>query len=195
MNKFILVGLVSGLLPLYAAEPLREGGAVPDVAVRTADGEEVRLRDLTGAQPSVLIFYRGGWCPYCTRHLAALAEVEESVEALGYQILAISPDRPAKLAEAAKDAVFNYRLLSDSAMSAARGFGLAFQVDNATLELYKEYGIDLVDASGETHHLLPVPAVYIVDTKHRIRFAHIDPDYRKRLDPEAVLTAARLAMD
>ncbi len=195
MKKCVFIYLVSSLLPLYAAEPLNEGDVVPNVAVRTAEGEEVRLRDLTGAQPAVLIFYRGGWCPYCTRHLASLVDIEEAIDAIGFQMLAISPDRPAKASETAGMSDFNYQLLSDSAMAAARAFGLAFQVDDATIDLYEEYGIDLVDASDESHHLLPVPAVFVVDTEHRIRFAHVDPDYRERLDPEAVLAAAQQVAD
>ncbi len=44
---------------------------------------------------------------------------------------------------------------------------------------------------GKTHHLLPHPAVFVVDAKGAIRFAHVNPDYRQRLDPQAILKAAR----
>lgn len=193
MMKITIAIGVFGLVTLSAAEPLMEGALVPDVQLRQANGEVVDLRTLTAEQPTVLVFYRGGWCPYCTRHLAALAEVEEALEELGYRVLAISPDRPENIAAAMAEAVFHYQLLSDSSMAASQAFGLAFQVDKATLDTYEGFGIDLVEASGEKHHLLPVPAVYIVDTEHRIRFAHVDPDYRHRLDPEALLNAARKA--
>jgi peroxiredoxin len=76
-------------------------------------------------------------------------------------------------------------------MVLSRAFGIAFRVDDPTLEKYSGFGIDLEKSSGRSHHLLPVPAVYIVDTRGVIRFAHWDPDYKKRLDPESLLSASR----
>lgn len=37
------------------------GSTVPDVGVRSIEGESVQLADLVAGQPSILIFYRGGW--------------------------------------------------------------------------------------------------------------------------------------
>ena len=63
-------------------------------------------------------------------------------------------------------------MLSDGTTEAAQAFGLAFQVDSGTLTKYKAYGIDLDDSSGEAHHILPVPALFILATDGTIRFAH-----------------------
>ena len=76
-------------------------------------------------------------------------------------------------------------------MNAARAFGIAFQVDEATLGEYKGYGIDLEEASGESHHLLPVPSVFLIDTDGVVRFVHYDPNYEERLENDALLEAAR----
>ncbi len=173
--------------------PLGVGASVPDVAVRTLDGESVSLREKIAEKPTVLIFYRGGWCPYCNTHLAKLQQIEPKLVELGYQVLAVSPDRPEKLKETLDKNNLNYALLSDSSMAAARDFGLAFRVSNETVEKYKEYSIDLVDASGESHHLLPVPAAYVVDTDGVIHFAYTNPDYRTRIEPKALLAAAEEA--
>jgi peroxiredoxin len=53
-----------------------------------------------------------------------------------------------------------------------------------------EYQIDIEATSGKTRHSLPYPAVFIIDAKGVIRFAHVNPDYKKRLDPKAILKAA-----
>jgi peroxiredoxin len=45
-------------------------------------------------QPAILVFYRGGWCPYCNLQLSELRLVESEAKALGYRMIAISPDRP-----------------------------------------------------------------------------------------------------
>lgn len=166
--------------------PLTTGAVVPPVSLRTVEGATFDLQASLAEQPAVLIFYRGGWCPYCTLHLAALQEIEPQVLEAGYRILAISPDRPEKLAESHAEHELNYQLLSDSDMRAARAFGLAFKVDDETLDLYQEYGIDIAAASGRDHHELPVPGVFVVD-RQGIQFAFTDPDYTVRLEPKALL--------
>ena len=190
MKKILILSLLCALLPLYAAEPLQKGDTVPDVTVRTGQDEEVRLRDRIAEQPSVLIFYRGGWCPYCTEHLSELADVEDELNRRGFQLLAISPDRPAKLNIDVEGVEIGYELLSDASMDAAKAFGVAFRVDPATLDRYDEFGIDLAEASGHDHQLLPVPAVFLVDTEGVIQYAYANSDYTTRLEPEAILEAA-----
>ena len=123
--------------------------------------------------------------------MGQLHTIESQLEELGYQILAISPDKPAKLAESIGRHEMKYVLLSDSKMECSRAFGLAYNVDAKTLELYRGYGIDLEDASGETHHVLPVPAVYLVGSDAVIDFEFVNPDYRVRLDADVLLAAAR----
>jgi peroxiredoxin len=185
--------LVAGLASAQTnSTPLKVGDKIPDVTLRTEENREVRLRSLLDGKPTVLIFYRGGWCPYCTRHLAALAGIEDDLKQSGAQLLAISPDQPARLKATPKRDQLHYRLLSDSDAEAARGFGIVFQVEDALVKKYKvSYQIDLEAAAGRAHHLLPHPAVFVVSPQGVIRFAHINPDYKVRLEPAQVLQAAR----
>ena len=171
-------------------QPLGVGRKAPTATLRRPDGRELDLAYLYKSKPTVLIFYRGGWCPYCNTHLGQIAAAEGELLAMGYQVLAISPDRPEELAKTVDKQHLTYDLLSDSDMVLARAFGLAFRVDDQTLEKYRGFGIDLERSSGRSHHLLPAPAVYIVDTQGVVRFVHWDPDYKKRLAPEALLKAA-----
>ncbi|MFA6173330.1 MAG: DUF547 domain-containing protein [Kiritimatiellales bacterium] len=196
MNKQIWMTVLAGLFlgNAYSENPAAVGSPVPPLVLHTASGDSFDLSAAVKKQPAVLIFYRGGWCPYCNMHLAQLQTIEPQLIKLGYQILAISPDRPAKLAESIGKNHLSYTLLSDSSMEAAKAFGLAFEVDAATLEKYKGYGINLEEASGNPHHLLPVPAVFIVGTDGIIRFSHADPDYKVRLAPEEILRTAREAL-
>jgi peroxiredoxin len=171
--------------------PSNVGEKAPVAVLRRPDGEQVELATLYKQKPTVLIFYRGGWCPYCNTHLGQIATAEPELLKMGYQVLAISPDRPEELAKTVDKQNLTYLLLSDSDAVLARAFGLVFHVDDATVEKYRGLGIDLERSSGRNHHLLPVPAVYILDTTGTIRFAHWNPDYKKRLEPEALLKAAR----
>jgi len=174
-------------------KPLEVGDSIPDVKLRTEENEQVSLRKLLSEKPTVLIFYRGGWCPFCNRHLQSLAGIEDDLDKAGTQLLAISMDQPAKLKATPDRDKLHYRLLSDSDAVAVKAFGIAFKVDDATVEKYKTYGINLDAASGKEHHILPHPAVFIVNTNGVIRFAHVNPDYKVRLEPAKILEAARAA--
>ena len=172
---------------------LKAGDAIPDVTLRTEENKEVSLRKLVSEKPTVLIFYRGGWCPFCNRHLQSLAGIEDDLNKAGAQLLAISMDQPSKLKETPNRDKLHYRLLSDSDAAAAKAFGIAFKVDDATVKKYQGYGINLDAASGNDHHILPHPAVFVADTSGKIRFAHVNPDYKVRLETKRILEAAQSA--
>lgn len=63
-----------------------------------------------------------------------------------------------------------------------------------TVLIFYRDRIDLEAASGRTHHLLPHPAVFVADTGGTIRFAHVNPDYKVRLEPKSILEAAKAAV-
>ena len=176
------------------AVPLAKGAMVPSVSVNSLDGVSVDVAELVAQKPTVLIFYRGGWCPFCTKHLAAIQKVAPKIEEMGFQIVGISPDRPAKNREAAEKHAVGYQLFSDSSADATKAFGLAFRLPDSLVSTYKnEYGIDIEADSGEKHHILPVPPVYIVGTDGTIRFAHFDPNYRERLGTGQILNELKRA--
>ncbi len=192
---------VAGLsLPVHAAElptraedvrPLLLGSASPTADLQTLDGSQLSLTQALAGRPTVLVFYRGGWCPFCNLQLSELRHLDGDLQAHGFQLIALSPDRPELLAEAQEDAenMAGYRLLSDASGAAMRAFGIAFEVDEATRKRYTEYGIDLAAASGHQHYALPVPAVFVIDAAGVLQFSYVNPDYRTRVPLRLVRAA------
>ncbi|MGC1510330.1 peroxiredoxin-like family protein [Ketobacter sp.] len=176
-------------------KPIMVGQVVPPVKLKTIEGKTFDLNESIEEKPTLLIFYRGSWCPYCNTHLADLREIEKELLDMGFQILAISPDQPEYLKKTTSKLELNYQLLSDSDMSASKALGLAFEVDAATRELYVDYGIDLEKNSGQTHHLLPVPAAILVNPHGKVTFSFIAPDYKVRVENSVLLAAAKAQME
>jgi peroxiredoxin len=87
--------------------------------------------------------------------------------------------------------VLRYTLVSDSEAAGIKGFGIAFRVDDQTFDAYKKFKIDLEEHSGAKHHLLPVPAVFIIGKNGTILFQYVNPDYKVRLSPDVLLAAAK----
>ncbi len=178
-------------------EPLTVGQSAPRFTVYHADGRPYVFDPRMLEKPVVLIAYRGGWCPYCNMHLKELRDAEPRLLEMGFEVIFLSTDRPeilyASLFDWAKD--INYTLLSDSKMEASKALGIAFRMEESDYERLKSLGIDMEKTTGETHHMLPVPAVFIIDTRGVIRFAYTNPDYKVRLEAEHILAAAQRVVD
>jgi len=174
-----------------SATPLGVGQSIPDVTLKNSKGEPVSLRALAGQKKTALIFYRGGWCPFCNKHLKEVAELKGEIVQNGYQIVAINPDRPAEIAVAEGKNNFPFLVLSDSDMEAAVAFGLAFKLDDETVKKYTDFKIKLEDSAGQPRYSLPVPAFYLIGTDGKITFEFHDPDYKVRISKDALLQAIK----
>ena len=163
--------------------PIQVGQSAPDVTLKTSGGESFDMGAAVRSQPTVVIFYRGGWCPYCNLHLSELQGIETELKALGYQILAVSPDRPSALQPTMDKHELNYTLLSDLNMDAASAYGVAFRLTKKMTKKYEEFGLDLAPVPGEPDaRWLPVPAVFVIDAEGIVRFVHSDPNYKVRIE-------------
>ncbi|MEP4077967.1 peroxiredoxin-like family protein [Haloferula sp.] len=174
-----------------ATKPLGKGEPVPAAKLKTAKGDAFALKEQIKNKPTILIFYRGGWCPFCTKHLAELQESQQDLLDMGYQILAITADAPEQMPATSKEHELDYTLLSDVGMEASDAFGLAFYLDEETSKRYE--GRFDMSAKHEGRYWLPVPAVYVVGKDGKIAFAHTDTNYRKRLPVKDLLVAAKKA--
>jgi peroxiredoxin len=167
---------------------LGTGDFVPDVTLPNALGQSVRLRDLWQRGPLVIIFYRGGWCPYCNLELRAWQQHLAALSTRGASLVAVSPQTPDNSMTTAEKNTLAYPVLSDSSLVAAEAFRIAFTLPPDLVELYTTFGNDLPTLNGNGKWVLPLPATYVVDTDGRVVFAHVNADYRERAEPADVLS-------
>jgi peroxiredoxin len=196
-----LIGLLGMLVaaPVFAGipdtpeqvQPLSVGARAPIFAARTTEGALRTFQPDSYKKPTVVLFYRGGWCPYCNAQLSDLHLVEPKLRKSGFEVVFLSSDRPELLYSSLKAADIHYTLLSDSHLEAAKSFHVAYHVDDATVAKLREYGEDLEATTGTKEHELPVPSVFIIDTSGTIRFVYSNPDYKIRLSADALWTAAQ----
>jgi peroxiredoxin len=166
---------------------LQVGDLAPDLALPDALGRTVPLRTLWQAGPLVLIFYRGGWCPYCNLELRAWQQQLPALKLRGANLVAVSPQTPDNSLSTAEKNELAFPVLSDSSLAAAKAFGVAFSLSPELVELYGRVGNDLPMINGNGEWVLPLPATYVIGRDGRMAFAHIDADYRERAEPAEVL--------
>ena len=175
------MALSHGGVGATSIRPLLIGSDAPNSTLLDTDGNSVQLHDVFDNKPTVVVFYRGGWCPYCNTHLRELVEVESQLIELGYQIIAISPDAPSKLQETSANDELSYSLFSDSPHDVASAFGVAFTLESKTLERYQRRGRLTGYSDGVNKDKLPVPSVFIVTVDKKIAFQYVDPNYKARM--------------
>lgn len=165
--------------------PLLIGEKIPNATLKTSANTDVKISDLLKKKKTVLVFYRGGWCPYCNMHLQALAEAEKEILDLGYQIAAVSPDAPKNLKSTEEKDKVKYTLLSDSKGELINAMGIAFQVP----ENYKS--VINANSNGENKSFLPVPSVFIVNEEGEILFEYISPNFKHRISNELLVSVLK----
>jgi len=188
-----------GVLPPSAeqVEPLKVGDAAPAFAVRTVADEPWEFDPARLERPTVIITFRGGWCPYCNMHLSELRTVMPELEALGIDVIFLSGDRPELLYSSLQTDTredidgLGYRIFSDADAKAAVALGIAFRAAEQTIRRRHEKGQDISDSSMERHGILPVPSVFVIGADGRIRYTFIEADYKIRLSAADLLAAAK----
>lgn len=165
--------------------PLLIGEKIPSVNIPAANGKSFDLNAHLTEKPTILFFYRGGWCPFCNKELAGVQSIQEDLVKMGYQIIAISTDSPDNLNKSMDKQHLSYTLLSDADLAISKEFGIAFKAPAA-------YSSTLAQGSAgkNVDKLLPVPSVFILDKSGIIQFEYINPDFKQRISPTLLQSVA-----
>jgi peroxiredoxin len=122
--------------------------------------------------------------------LRAYQRVLTEIRALGGELVAVSPQLPDNSLTTAEKNGLTFEVLSDLGNQTARSYGLVFQMPEDAIRVYREqFGNDLTARNGDESWELPVPATYVIATDGIVRFAFVDPDYKRRLEPAELLAA------
>ena len=169
---------------------VRVGDTVPSFTLGNAVGDRVSLDDLVATGPAVLVFYRGGWCPYCNLALRTYQrELLPQLGASGATLAAISPQTPDQSLSTAEKAALSFEVLSDSGSRLARRIGIAFEQAEEVLSAQRRLGLDLAQVNEEGSTELPMPTVLIVDPDRTVRFVEVHPDYTNRTEVADIIAA------
>jgi len=122
--------------------------------------------------------------------LRAYQRVLNEIRALGAELVAVSPELPDNSLTTSEKNELRFEVLSDLGNQTARSYGLVFQLPEEVIRLYREqFGNDLTARNGDESWQLPVPATFVIGRDGIVRFAFVDPDYKRRLEPAEILAA------
>lgn len=172
------------------APGLAAGEQAPDFTLPDAHGEPIRLDDLLAQRHVVLAFYRGGWCPYCDLQLRAYDRAIHEIEASGGCLVAVSPQTPDHSLSGVERNALRFHVLSDVGNLVARRYRLVFALPPDVTAIQAGNDVRLPEWNGaEAAEELPVPATFVIARGGRIELAHVNADYTRRLEPDAIVAA------
>ena len=170
------------------AGTLQVGDTLESFSLTDATGTPVTLDELVDSGPAVIVFYRGGWCPYCNLALRTYQrELLPELGAFGARLVAISPQSPDQSLSTVEKAELDFTVLSDPGNRVAHRVGIVFQQADEVLEAQRKLGLDLAQVNAEGSTQLPRPSVLIVDKGRTVRFVDVQPDYTARTEVADIL--------
>jgi peroxiredoxin len=161
------------------------GDMAPDFTLKNALGKEVSLQDYLAKGPVVLVWYRGGWCPYCNINLHFLQRELPNIKAQGTNLLALTPELPDESLKTSEKHQLDFEVLSDVGNKVAKQYGVVFKLTDEVARIYNEkFGLN--SHNGDSSNELPLAATYIINTDGKIVYAFLDADYRERAEPAEI---------
>lgn len=174
---------------------LNVGDRAPLFELQNALGEQIRLENILTQDSVVLIFYRGGWCPFCNMQLRAYQNALPEFREAGAVLVAVSPQLPDKSLSMEEKLGLQFTVLSDIGNVVARQYTGILKYEGQSAEALKNFGVDLYQFNEDNSGEVPIPAVFIIDQNRRVVFAQSEGgDYKKRVEVNDVLKALQLTM-
>ncbi len=159
-------------------------------ALRDATGHTRTLDELTSDGPAVIVFYRGGWCPYCNITLHTYQQdLLPGLGAYSARLVAVSPETPDASLSTQEKRDLTYTVVSDTSAELASSLGITFEPSEDGLAAQRKLGVDIRATRADGATVLPMPTVVIVDPDHVVRFVDIHPDYTGRTEVADILAA------
>jgi peroxiredoxin len=176
------------LTNVFAQTGLPAGTTAPVFSAKDNAGKTVDLKALLKKYNSVvLIFYRGEWCPFCNKQMQHMQDSLSLITGKNAYVLAVTPETTDAMVKTVQKTHASFSLVHDEGYKIMKDYKVDYKMDEASVAKYKGYGIDLEKNNGNTDHMLPVPATYIINKSGKIIYAHFDKDFRNRAPISTIL--------
>jgi peroxiredoxin len=169
---------------------VRPGTVMPDGDLLGIDGSPTSITRLRDGRPTVIVFYRGAWCPYCNIALRTYqAELVPALVERGFEFIGISPQKPDGSQTAAESNDLTFSVASDPGNQLAAALGILTEPSADAVAAQVELGLELTEVNADGGKTLPMPTVVVVDAAGVIRWIDVHPNYTTRSEVAAILAA------
>jgi peroxiredoxin len=169
----------------------RVGEAMPPFMLPDENGYLVSLQELLEQGPTAIMFHRGHWCAYCRLNLHAVTKSADAIAAAGGRVVVVMPERQEFTGQFRAEANAPFPILTDLDNGYAMSLNLAIWLGPDFIQLISSSGRDLTRFQGNDAWMVPIPATFVVGRDGKVVARFIDPDFRKRMELDDLLSAFR----
>jgi peroxiredoxin len=160
---------------------LKIGDRAPDFTGYDQTGKQVQLKKILEQGPPILFFYRGKWCPVCSRYLNNYQDSLKVLTDQGFNVVAITPESIENVEQTVKLHNLTFTVIYDCQEKIMKDYDVMFSVTKAYQDkILSSLSIDIAKNNGRDAARLPVPATYIINRDGIIVAVQFDPDYKHR---------------
>jgi peroxiredoxin len=153
---------------------LKPGNPLPDFHAVDEHGDPVRSTALHGS-PTVILFVRGNWCPFCSAQVKDLTKYYKDIIDLGARLVLLTPKPLETTRRVAEFFEVEFDFWLDESLAITRQLGL-LQSTGVPSDYSKEYGRDTI-----------WPTTLIIDAAGIIRYTELSKQISDRPNPETLL--------
>ena len=176
------VGVPAGVTPA--------GTVLPDAELLDMHGASTTLYAVASDGLSVLVFYRGAWCPYCNVALSVYQEhLLPQLAQRGVRLVAVSPQKPDGSLTMQQKHGLAFAVVSDPGNVVAGRLSILTRPSPQARTAQLDLGLDLADVNADGTITVPMPATAILDASRTVRWIDVHPDYSTRTEPQQVIDA------
>lgn len=172
----------------YLPKGLNVGEKAPVFNVNSIDGVEINTNAILQEKELVIIFYRGDWCPVCSRYLSNFNDSLKYIQEKGAEVLVIGPETSENAKNTQEKTEADFIIISDSTQQIAKSFDVLFDVTKGYSGKVKTFlGTDIADNNGSNKAQLPVPATFVIGKDGVIKYKQFDFDYKNRASVKEII--------
>ncbi len=181
-NILIAFFIFCSVVPVagQAPEGMFIGSKAKDFKATDQNGNAVQLKDLLKKGKVVLVFYRGYWCPYCSKELSRLQDSLSLITEKGASVIAVSPENPENILQTVEKTKASFPVIYDEGLKIMKAYDVEYELEENVATRYRNAGLDIEKINGANGRYLPVPAVYIIDKEQTVTYRFFNSDYKKR---------------
>ncbi|MCP5092214.1 MAG: redoxin domain-containing protein [Gammaproteobacteria bacterium] len=195
MSNSLITGIVAGIVALLLATwlwiskrglrpvpaQLKPGSRLPEFAALDENGDLVQSTALHGS-PTVILFVRGNWCPFCSSQVKNLTAHYKNITGLGARLVLLTPKPLETTRRVAEFFEVEFEFWLDDSLQVTEQLGL-LQKSGVPISHDREYGRDTI-----------WPTALVIDATGIIRYAELSKHISDRPDPELLLRELRKAL-
>ncbi|MFP5042943.1 peroxiredoxin family protein [Parasediminibacterium sp. JCM 36343] len=174
--KKTIIAFVAMLFSMVsmAQTGLKVGEKAPNFIAKNQNGKTVSLQNTLQKGKVVVLFYRGFWCPGCSKAVKSLQDSLQLLTDKNVSVIAISPEGADGVAKTVSKSKATFSVLSDEGLKISKAYKVIFKVTPDMDTIHKKYNIDVVGNNGKNGNYLPRPSAFIIEQDGKISYRYFN---------------------